>query len=259
MAKMDGMTLDRLGNLHLVFLHLPIGFVAAAVLLELWRWRRPSAEGDWLQNRLLAANAVAALLTAGAGLVLATRGTYPAETLMLHRWAGVAGAGLAIIVWMMHAAGQKRTARGLLAGLMAVTIYAGHQGATLTHGPDAVAFWKKEKPAPPKPVAEPASKPSDDRFSREIKPLLERNCTDCHGVKKARGGLRLDSRAAALKAGKSGEPAIVPGHPETSEVIRRVRLPRDDDEAMPSDDGPGLTPAEITALEKWITDGAVWP
>jgi uncharacterized membrane protein len=253
------MTLDRLGNLHLVFLHLPIGFVVAAVLLELGRWRRPSVEGDWLQNRLLAANAVAALITAGAGLLLASRGTYASDTLMLHRWSGVVCAALAIIAWRVHAADRKRTARVLLAGLLAVTIYTGHQGATLTHGPDFVAFWKKETPAPATPVVAQSTKPTDDRFATEIRTLLERRCLDCHGVKKARGRLRLDSREDALKAGKSGTPAIMPGHPETSELMRRVRLPRDDDEAMPADDGPGLTPAEISALEQWIAGGAVWP
>jgi hypothetical protein len=46
--------------------------------------------------------------------------------------------------------------------------------------------------------------------------------------------------------------------PEASELLRRVRLPRDDDEAMPLGDDPGLSVAEIEALEKWILAGAPW-
>jgi hypothetical protein len=53
-------------------------------------------------------------------------------------------------------------------------------------------------------------------------------------------------------------PAVVPGKPEASELLRRVKLPRDHDEAMPADDGPGLTAAEILILERWIAGGAQW-
>lgn len=247
------MTLERLGNLHLVFLHLPIGFVVAAVLIECWRWRRPSVEGAWLQGRLLAANAVATLLTAGAGLVLAGTGSYDADTLGLHRWAGVVCAGLAIAVWLTHAKGRVAGARVLLAGLLAVTIFAGHQGATLTHGPEVTAWWPaREIVWVEVPGAE------NSVFTLEIQPLLERSCVECHGPRRSRGGLRLDSREAALAGGKSGLAAIAPGRPEASEALRRVKLPHDDDDFMPGGENPPLTADEIAALARWIADGAVW-
>ncbi|HSI06943.1 MAG: c-type cytochrome domain-containing protein [Rariglobus sp.] len=254
---MDGITLERLGNLHLVFLHLPIGFVVAAVLVEFWRWRRPSAENAWLQGRLLAANAVASLLTAGAGLLLAANGKYDGDLVALHRWTGVACAGLAIAAWFVHARGRVWMARGTLGVLLAATVVAGHLGATLTHGPAATAFWPTGKPAAKNATTVPVA-PVDTVFVKEIQPILTKACIDCHGPEKSKGRLRLDSREAALAGGKSGEPTLVPGKPEQSELLRRVKLPRDDDEAMPSDDGPGLTPAEIAALERWIAAGAAW-
>ncbi|CAM2781365.1 c-type cytochrome domain-containing protein [Rariglobus hedericola] len=256
---MDGITLERLGNLHLVFLHLPIGFVVAAVLLELWRWRRPSVEGAWLQGRLLAANAVASLLTAGAGLLLASGGNYSGEVLALHRWAGVTCAALAIAAWMAHARGGKWAGRVMLFALLVATIVAGHLGATLTHGSAVTVWWRTEKTESKKttvavhPIAADAPV-----FEKEIRPLLERSCFECHGPLKARGRLRLDTREAALAGGKSGLPAITPGKPEASELLRRIKLPRDDDEAMPAGDALELTPAEIARLEKWIVDGASW-
>jgi len=265
---MDGITLERLGNLHLVFLHLPIGFVVAAVLLELWRWRRPSEEGAWLQGRLLAANAVASLLTAGAGLVLAGTGTYAADMLALHRWAGVICAGLAIVAWWVHARGGKWAGRGALAMLVVATVVTGHFGATLTHGPGVTEWWRKpgadaaEKAVARKDAAEAVVvKPAAVAavvFAKDVQPLLEKSCIECHGPKKAKGRLRLDTREAALAGGKSGKPSITPGKPEESELLRRVKLPRDDDEAMPAGDGPGLTPAEIAVVEKWIAAGANW-
>lgn len=263
---MDGITLERLGNLHLVFLHLPIGFVAAAVLLELWRWRRPSEEGAWLQGRLLAANAVASLLTAGAGLVLAATGNYEADALALHRWAGVICAGLAIAAWWTHARGGKWAGRGALSGLLVATVVAGHFGATLTHGPGVTEWWraeaknaadKKDVKAADAVVVKPAAE-AGVVFSKDVLPVLETSCVECHGPKKSRGRLRLDTREAALAGGKSGQPTITPGKPDASELLRRVKLPRDDDEAMPAGDGPGLTPTEIAVLEKWIAGGAEW-
>src|SRR5262245_57634022 len=65
-------------------------------------------------------------------------------------------------------------------------------------------------------AAEPAV-----RFDRDVLPVLAR-CVQCHGPGKARAGLRLDNRDGALGKTESGARAIVPGHPEQSELLRRV-------------------------------------
>lgn len=94
-------------------------------------------------------------------------------------------------------------------------------------------------------------------FTREIQPLLADKCYDCHGAEKAKGGLRLTSRAAAQKGGESGEPAFVAQASARSEIVRRITSP-DDDEVMPQK-GDRLTPAQIELLKRWIDEGAVWP
>jgi mono/diheme cytochrome c family protein len=58
-------------------------------------------------------------------------------------------------------------------------------------------------------------------FDKSVRPVLTENCVSCHG-NTAAGGLRLDSREAALQGGKSG-PAIVPGDPEKSLLMAAVR------------------------------------
>ncbi len=94
-------------------------------------------------------------------------------------------------------------------------------------------------------------------FNGEIAPILIKRCSECHGPDKQKGKLRLDSRSAALQGGESGHPAVAPGHPEQSELIKRV-LSADPDEVMPPK-GARLTPREVTGLRQWIQDGAVWP
>src|SRR5438128_3707776 len=62
---------------------------------------------------------------------------------------------------------------------------------------------------------------ADDFFEREIRPLLVDKCQSCHGDKKVRGGLKLTAREAVLKGGDSG-PALVPGKPEDSLLVKAI-------------------------------------
>ncbi len=93
-------------------------------------------------------------------------------------------------------------------------------------------------------------------FARDIQPILQKHCYECHGAEKARGELRLDLRAAAMKGGETGA-AIVPGHSDKSLLVRRI-LGLDDEERMPKDGDP-LADAEIALLRTWIDQGATWP
>ena len=91
-----------------------------------------------------------------------------------------------------------------------------------------------------------------EQFHSQVLPILRENCFRCHG-KKDKGSLKLDSRDAALNAGDSEAPAVVPGNPEASELIRRIR-----DRDMPPTD-EGLTQQQIEILEQWVATGAPWP
>src|SRR5262245_40416685 len=68
----------------------------------------------------------------------------------------------------------------------------------------------------------PVSAPAAEFFEKHVRPVLVEHCHSCHGPKKRRGGLRLDSRAGLLKGGDSGA-AVVPGQPEKSLLVRAVR------------------------------------
>ena len=95
-------------------------------------------------------------------------------------------------------------------------------------------------------------------FARDIQPILEDNCWKCHGEKKQRGGLRLDTKAAALAGADFGAiPVILPGDSEGSRLMQVIATD-DEDERMPPRGAP-LDADEIATIERWIESGASWP
>ena len=99
----------------------------------------------------------------------------------------------------------------------------------------------------------PAPAATAEYFEAKVRPVLAANCYDCH-TEEQLGGLRLDSREAMLKGGKSG-PAIVPGDPDHSRMIEAIR--QTGTLKMPK--GGRLKPDEVDALVQWVAAGAPWP
>ncbi|MFN0055200.1 MAG: PSD1 and planctomycete cytochrome C domain-containing protein [Planctomycetales bacterium] len=93
-------------------------------------------------------------------------------------------------------------------------------------------------------------------FEKEIRPVLRRECWDCHHTGQASGSLALDSREGWKSGGDSG-PAIVPGEPEKSLLLQAIRH-KPGVVAMP-DKSPQLSAETIAAFEKWIRIGAPDP
>ncbi|GAA4445238.1 PSD1 and planctomycete cytochrome C domain-containing protein [Novipirellula rosea] len=90
-------------------------------------------------------------------------------------------------------------------------------------------------------------------FARDVYPILQRSCLECHGEQKQEGDLRLDVRDQALQSG-----TIEVDSPADSELLRRILLPRGDDEVMPAIGDP-LTRQQISIIRRWIQQGAPWP
>jgi hypothetical protein len=105
-----------------------------------------------------------------------------------------------------------------------------------------------KKPPAPSPAA-------IQFFETKVRPILAENCFSCHGEKKHRGDLRLDSLSAALEGGGRG-PALVPGFPEKSLLVKAISH-NDKDLKMPQD--KKLSRDQIEALTQWIKIGAPWP
>ena len=102
-----------------------------------------------------------------------------------------------------------------------------------------------------------AEEPVD--FNRDIRPLLNKNCTTCHGGVKQAGEVSFIFREEALGKGESGKPVVVPGEPAASEMIRRIKSSDPDEKMPPPEEHPhGLEESQIALLERWIKEGAKW-
>src|SRR5262245_1031514 len=90
-----------------------------------------------------------------------------------------------------------------------------------------------------------------DLFVGQVEPILRENCYKCHShsADKIKGGLLLDSRAAALAGGDSGA-ALVPGDPEKSLLIQAVRQTSEDLQMPPK--GKKLSDEQIAILTDWV-------
>lgn len=111
--------------------------------------------------------------------------------------------------------------------------------------------------APPAAPAVAENRAAMNFFEEKIRPVLVERCYECHSAtaKKLKGGLRLDTRESVLRGGDTG-PAVVPGEPEKSLLIKAVRY-TDKDLQMPPKEK--LTAAQITDLEVWVKLGAPDP
>ena len=104
------------------------------------------------------------------------------------------------------------------------------------------------------PLQSPAAKVD---FVREVRPIFEKHCYDCHGSSKQKSGLRLDIKSAAFKGGDGYASIIVPGKSDDSPLVQFIR--GDDKEMLMPPKGSRLSANEIATITKWVDEGAIWP
>jgi mono/diheme cytochrome c family protein len=112
--------------------------------------------------------------------------------------------------------------------------------------------------AKPIPYPRPATPAQLAYFEKNVRPILVNRCYNCHSdAFKEAGGLRVDVGIAIFTGGNDG-PVIVPGHPEKSLLIQRIKS-ADAHKRMPQESNEPLPAEEIATLEAWVKDGAAWP
>ncbi len=254
-----------LGRLHPMIVHFPISLIIVAMVMEIIQWKKGTHDLEKGIHILLILGAVSALVAVVFGLLLSNSETYGSDLLPVHQWAGIS----TMLLSMMTVLASIRKARQARRALLIITVFgvtvAGHYGSSITHGEDylseALPFNQSSKSDGNTAMFTAADGPLNEaqvqELSLQVRTIFAHQCYKCHGQVKQKGELRLDTKKFVMKGGEDG-PILVPGDPGESEIIRRVKLPRDHKDAMP-EKGDGLTKNEIALLEFWIKQGAPWP
>ena len=267
-----------LSRLHPMAVHLPVTLLCLAALLEVVTLKNFHSRLRPGIDLLVVIGALGAVLSAILGWMLADFEDYGGDTLVIHRWAGVATAVLGVVslffLYVIEKKGQSnliKVYRGFLLFSAVGVTAAGHFGASLTHGDTyitSVVPWSEDYEgdlvggnnislSSLKEGSGNLSQEQEVELNGQVRTILAHNCYKCHSSDKTKGELRLDERDLVFKGGESG-PIIIPGDPEKSEIVRRIALPRSHKESMPGK-GKLLSKEEIEVITYWVKSGAPWP
>ncbi|MFN0007953.1 MAG: c-type cytochrome domain-containing protein [Planctomycetota bacterium] len=256
------------GRFHPFLNHLPIGLLVGLLALEIVAHAIAAPLPRRVVTGLAWITAISAVLSALSGYTLSLESQYAGGAIETHRNLGLAVAAISVVLAIVHLRAREgtretalQTYRVFLVIAVLLLIPAGHFGATITHGEGFLTapLRKDATVAAAGRSAEGQEAGSKNAlvFSRDVAPILSSRCSACHGATKKKGGLSLATRESILAGGEDG-PVIVAGKPGDSEMIRRLRLPIDDEHHMPPDTKPQPTAAEIGAIAQWISEGAVF-
>ena len=250
-----------LGRFHPLVVHLPIGFLLFAVLLEFVGRFSKNTTLTVATPLALLAGALSAALACILGYLLSLGGGYEQNQLDSHMWFGIFTTVLAFFAWLVKANKiqlpffkRARPNIALLTLLVVILSVTGHYGGNLTHGSDYLVkyapFQEKEEPLPALASLDEASV-----YPYLVKPVLEAKCVTCHNASKQKGDLAMHTFEALQKGGKGG-PVLESGNLENSELYKRITLPENHEEFMPPEGKTPLTEQETQLLAFWIEQGS---
>lgn len=253
-----------LGRFHPLFVHLPIGFLVLAILLEWYESYRKTEIKSRLIPIAWLLGAISAATAAFSGWWLGETGLYEEDMLFSHRWLGIALVAVAFAGWWikrkpnMH---SKLVQNGINILLLGMLLVEGHKGGNLTHGETYLTEYAPESIQTilgiSKDVDSIPSLGTPDSvvvYRDLIYPIFEAKCISCHGEEVQRGGLNMATVEVLQEGGDDG-PVVALGNTAESELFRRVTLPQKNIKFMPPTE-EALTYDEIKTLEWWIEQGA---
>lgn len=248
---------EFIGRFHPLLVHLPIGILLLAPLLQWLSRREGYAVSAGVLNMVWLLGIGSALLACITGYLLSLSGEYDKSTVTLHMWAGI---GVTVVAMLAAVKVFRKEFdniyKATAIGLLLLITFTGHLGGSLTHGGDYLlaGLSGNNNMADEKPVLI-ADVQTADVYADVISPMLKTRCYSCHGPQKQKGGLRMDSPEGLMKGGKEAK-AFIPGKPDESEMIKRLLLPPSHEDHMPPKEKPQLSEAQIALIHWWIEQGA---
>jgi uncharacterized membrane protein len=254
-----------LGRFHPLVVHLPIGFLLMAGLLQLFSIKNKSLNLNPAIAFTLFWGTLASIGAVAIGWLLSLQGGYDAETLFWHKWLGILVTVLSFLGWLLKTGiikVQKSVFTWILASIILLVSVSGHLGGSLTHGEEYLMHYA------PNFIKNIAGLDSNDKnislkeiprdsikvFPHIIQPIIKDKCSSCHNSNKKEGGLLLTTHKEILDGGDNGSIINIKS-PLESEFLNRVTLPKGHKKFMPPR-GASLTFGEIQIIEWWMKNGA---
>jgi uncharacterized membrane protein len=247
---------EFIGRLHPALVHLPVGILVLAFILQCIGYKTGIFHKAIIMVLLI--GAISAVLSCISGFVLSKHDEYDPGLVSWHQWMGITTAVVCAGAYFLFR--KPALARWQWPSMIAIIILisiTGHMGGTLTHGADYLTAPlsggdNEGASGPQKPIANVQEAVAYDSI---IQPMLQRKCYGCHNANKRKGGLRMDQPDLLMKGGKNGK-IIVGNNATESEMIKRILLPKEEEDHMPPKEKPQLTEKEIALLHWWINTGA---
>ena len=256
-----------IGRLHPLVVHLPIGFIIAALLLQ-W-YDRKNKEWSKIIGLLFQWAFIFATIACISGYLLYKGEGYSFDTVKFHLWLGIVTALFSLLMYLRLTASSKiefikRVPVVLLSfSLLFLISFTGHLGGNITHGSDYLI-----EPLPNSiksllgvgpEVYEPPTLQEENweeaiLYTDLVQPILNNRCVSCHNEKKEKGELRLEEENGILKGGESGL-IIEPNDPEKSSLYARLILPLEHEDHMPPKDKDQPSKEELDIIKIWIANG----
>ena len=245
----------QVGHLHPVLVHLPVGILILAFILQWVDWKNKDNRLQPAITISLLVGMISAVVSCITGYLLSLNGDYDAGAIGSHQWMGIATAFISVIAWLIYNKNNATKWRWpVMMLLLLCIVITGHLGGSLTHGSGYLAqifSGEAEQVAERKPIPDVQEALV---YADVIQPLLQEKCYSCHNAKKKKGGLRLDDSLLMMKGGKDGI-VIVTGNAEESELVKRLLLPAEDEDHMPPKEKSQLKEHDIALLHWWINSG----
>ncbi|MEP6951718.1 MAG: c-type cytochrome domain-containing protein [Ginsengibacter sp.] len=247
---------DFIGRFHVVLVHLPIGFLLIGLLLQWLSSKEKYHISRQVIKVVILCGVIAAILSCITGYLLSQNGDYDEDRVGWHMWMGIGVAAVSILLYAKINYGQFDTSQKILSVALLLLIFiTGHLGGSLTHGPDYLTEGWSASPDSLIIIQKKIPNIQEANVYADIvQPMLQTRCYSCHGEKKQKSKLRLDAPQWILKGGKDG--VIINDSPKESKLMKRLLLPREDDDHMPPKQKPQLNEREIALIHWWVDQGA---
>ena len=258
-------TLLFFGRFHPLIVHLPIGFLLLAVLAEFsTKWKKFKPIQNFIHYIWLL-GVISTFFAVFLGYFLSLSGDYNEDIIFWHKWGGVAILILSIVYYFISKRQINIPVQGnaiLLFGIAFLIFYTGHMGGNLTHGSTYLFEYA------PNPIRRLAGLPNQsvprknltlidsvDIYLDLISPIMDKRCISCHNLEKKKGDLNLTSFSSLMKGGESGK-IIIPGDKSSSDLFRRITLPANHKDFMPTEGKQPLTGDQVALIGWWIEKNA---